>query len=183
MTVEIRAAAGFDPALHGEIEAAADELFRGHFGVLPWDENAAGPAEHGHTERLIEAVEDGEVLGFARLLEVGEFLHLEQLSVRPDRARRGIGAALVAAVLVDAAARGVRAVTLRTFADVPWNAPFYERCGFRTVTDAPSGFHAELVRTKARMGVLEHGERVHMIATPADTPAAPSSRRADLAMG
>lgn len=168
MTVDIRVSSGFDPALHGEIEIAADELFREHFGVLPWDESAETPGEHGYPERLLEAHEGGEVLGFARLLEVGDTLHLEQLSVRPDRARQGIGAALVAAVLADAADRGFRAVTLRTFADVPWNAPFYERFGFRTVADSASDFHDELVRTEERLGLLEHGERVHMIATIAD---------------
>ncbi|EST37103.1 hypothetical protein N566_14850, partial [Streptomycetaceae bacterium MP113-05] len=26
---------------------------------------------------------------------------------------------------------GLPALTLTTFADVPWNAPYYERCGFR----------------------------------------------------
>lgn len=168
MTVDIRVASGFDPALHGDIEQDADELFRAHFGVLPWNENAAAPAEHGYPERLLEAYDGSEVLGFARALELGDTLHLEQLSVHPEYARRGIGAALVRAVLADAAARDFRAVTLRTFADVPWNAPFYERHGFRPVADAPSPFHAELVRTEARLGLLEHGERVHMIAFPAE---------------
>ncbi len=35
-----------------------------------------------------------------------------------------------------AAAAGVPAVTLTTFADVPWNAPYYLRCGFRVLDDA-----------------------------------------------
>jgi hypothetical protein len=26
---------------------------------------------------------------------------------------------------------GLKAVTLTTFANIPWNAPYYERCGFR----------------------------------------------------
>ncbi len=154
--------------MHGEIEQAADELFRAYFGVLPWDENAAAPGEHGYRERLLEAHDGPTVLGFARMLEVGDTLHLEQLSVRPEHARQGIGAALVTAVLADAREHGFRSVTLRTFADVPWNAPFYERCGFRTVAEPPSAFHAGLVRTEARLGLLVHGERVHMIAMTAE---------------
>jgi hypothetical protein len=35
----------------------------------------------------------------------------------------------------DAAAKGLRALTLTTFAEVPWNAPYYARCGFRVLND------------------------------------------------
>lgn len=161
----IRSASRLDPAIHGEIERAADELFREYFGELPWDEDADHPAsDHGYAERLLEATADCEIVGFARLIEVGEFVHLEQLSVRPDRARRGIGRALVAAVLADARERGARAVTLRTFAEVPWNAPFYEGAGFRVVPDAPSDFHESLVHTEEALGLLRRGARVHMLA-------------------
>ena len=30
--------------------------------------------------------------------------------------------------------QGMSAVTLTTFADVPWNAPYYERRGFRSLS-------------------------------------------------
>jgi len=30
----------------------------------------------------------------------------------------------------------VPALTLTTFAEVPWSAPYYERCGFRPLADA-----------------------------------------------
>jgi GNAT superfamily N-acetyltransferase len=49
--------------------------------------------------------------------------HVEQISVAPAHARRGLGAAL----------------TLTTFRDVPWNAPYYERLGFRVVAPADQG--------------------------------------------
>ncbi len=35
-----------------------------------------------------------------------------------------------------AAADGLPALTLTTFAHVPWNAPYYVRCGFRVLDDA-----------------------------------------------
>jgi hypothetical protein len=38
-----------------------------------------------------------------------------------------------------AAAEGRPAVTLTTFRDVPWNAPSYERLGFRVVAPADQG--------------------------------------------
>ena len=62
-------------------------------------------------------------------------LHVEQVSVDPAHARRGIGRALIEHVADLARAEGVRSLTLTTFADVPWNAPYYERCGFRRLAD------------------------------------------------
>ena len=56
--------------------------------------------------------------------------HVEQVSVAPTHARRGLGAALVDHLAATAASQGRPAVTLTTFRDVPWNAPYYERLGF-----------------------------------------------------
>lgn len=58
-------------------------------------------------------------------------LHIEQVSVHPDRARRRIGRRLLEHAADRARADGRRALTLTTFVDVPWNAPYYRRCGFR----------------------------------------------------
>lgn len=57
--------------------------------------------------------------------------HIEQVSVHPDFARRGIGKALLDHTADESARRGVEALTLTTFSQVPWNAPYYLRCGFR----------------------------------------------------
>lgn len=164
MAVTIHEVATCGSSVHSEIERQADELFRSHFGVLPWDEQAGEPAPHGLEERAIEARRDGSVAGFARVLNAGDYLHLEQLSVAPDFARQGVGRLLVEAVITDASKRGFRGVTLRTFADVPWNAPFYESCGFVAQAAAPSEFHAGLEVVEARLGLLAHGPRVHMVA-------------------
>ncbi|QHC24780.1 GNAT family N-acetyltransferase [Streptomyces sp. GS7] len=56
--------------------------------------------------------------------------HVEQVSVHPDRARRGIGRALIDRAGKDG---GRPALTLTTFAEVPWNAPYYTRLGFRAL--------------------------------------------------
>ena len=65
--------------------------------------------------------------------------HLEQLSVRPERGRRGLGAALLESVCEWAAQRRLEAVTLTTFVHVPWNAPFYAKNGFRVMGDGQVG--------------------------------------------
>jgi GNAT superfamily N-acetyltransferase len=58
-------------------------------------------------------------------------LHIEQVSVHPDHAGRRIGRALIEHAADVARAAGLPALTLTTFTEVPWNAPYYERCGFR----------------------------------------------------
>jgi GNAT superfamily N-acetyltransferase len=59
-------------------------------------------------------------------------LHIEQVSVHPRHAHRRIGRALIDHLAAHAAAP---ALTLTTFAEVPWNAPYYARCGFRILAD------------------------------------------------
>lgn len=75
--------------------------------------------------------ETGLVAGYLVVLLVDGRAHIEQVSVRPSHGRRGIGRALIDHVATWAANEGLSAVTLTTFANVPWNAPYYARLGFR----------------------------------------------------
>ncbi|MFF3004633.1 GNAT family N-acetyltransferase [Kitasatospora sp. NPDC057940] len=74
----------------------------------------------------------GPIAGYLLAEPVDGALHIEQVSVHPDHARRGIGRALIEHL---AAGTDAPALTLTTFADVPWNAPYYARCGFRPLAD------------------------------------------------
>lgn len=56
--------------------------------------------------------------------------HVEQLSVHPSHARQGLGSALLDVAEKWAHAEGLEWLTLTTFRDVPWNAPYYRRLGF-----------------------------------------------------
>ncbi len=56
--------------------------------------------------------------------------HLEQLSVHPHHAGRGIGRSLLRAGCQWAAEQGYPELTLATYRDVPWNGPFYASEGF-----------------------------------------------------
>ena len=47
---------------------------------------------------------------------------------------KGIGRRLIACVADQARKRGLASLTLTTFRDVPWNAPFYARLGFEMIT-------------------------------------------------
>jgi GNAT superfamily N-acetyltransferase len=66
---------------------------------------------------------------------VDRCLHIDQVSVHPGSARRGLGRGLLEHAGKHAAADGLAALTLTTFASVPWNAPYYQRCGFRVLND------------------------------------------------
>lgn len=63
-------------------------------------------------------------------------VHVEQVSVHPDHAGHGVGRSLLEHLAVRATADGVPALTLTTFTQVPWNAPYYARCGFRRLDPA-----------------------------------------------
>jgi GNAT superfamily N-acetyltransferase len=56
------------------------------------------------------------------------------MDVHPAFQRCGIGSGLVRAAQIDARNTGLKALTLTTFRDLEWNAPFYGRLGFEEVT-------------------------------------------------
>lgn len=88
--------------------------------------------------------------------------HVQQISVDPGYARRGVGRRLLDHVAGWAGERGLPALTLTTFRSVPWNGPYYARCGFRELTAAEvTPGLAELLTAEAAMG-LDPAERVAM---------------------
>jgi GNAT superfamily N-acetyltransferase len=70
---------------------------------------------------------------------VDDCLHVAQVTVSPSHARRRLGAALIEHLGAIALAESRPALTLTTFRDVPWNAPYYERLGFMVVDPADQG--------------------------------------------
>lgn len=82
--------------------------------------------------------------------------HVEQISVHPDFARRGIGALLLDHVDSWARDRGLEALTLTTFRTVPWNGPYYERLGFREPAVLTPGL-ANVVAQEAARGLDPSG--------------------------
>jgi GNAT superfamily N-acetyltransferase len=65
--------------------------------------------------------------------------HIDQVSVASSHSRRGLGAVLIEHLAMGARAEDRPALTLTTFRDVPWNAPYYERLGFGVVAPADQG--------------------------------------------
>lgn len=82
------------------------------------------------------AVVDHLPVGFILLEPQSPTYFIRELSVDLAWQGRGIGRTLMAFVVDEARARGYTALTLTTFRDLPWNAPFYARLGFRMLDEA-----------------------------------------------
>lgn len=90
---------------------------------------------------------EGRVIGFASLDTLDDEPYLDQLSVRRESMRRGVGSALLEAAAEWARAQGADCLWLTTYGHVAHNRPFYERRGFVVVDEAACG-----------AGVLHHIE-------------------------
>lgn len=154
----IRRSQASDLPLLGEVERMAAGLFAGlelAAGVLA-DVTGLEDFEAAHAEGnlWVAAGPSDEPVGFAFVEALGDCAHLDELDVHPDHGRRGLGAALVRAVCAAARERGFPAVTLTTFRDVAWNAPFYAKLGFRALrTEELSPELADLMRAEADRGL------------------------------
>lgn len=112
---------------------------------------------------LFAAVDRADrAVGWAMMGEVDGEAHLFEVAVAPDHGRRGIGRSLVEHVCAWAEARGSGAVTLTTFLDVPWNRPFYERCGFVVVPLEAAGSGIRAVVAEEISWGLDWSERCVM---------------------
>ncbi|MFT9666279.1 GNAT family N-acetyltransferase [Streptomyces rhizosphaericola] len=103
-------------------------------------------------------------------------LHIEQISVDPAAARRGIGRALIDHLAHLAPGQGLTALTLTTFSDVPWNAPYYARIGFRVLAESDLTDGLRTIRGEEAQHGLDRWPRVCMRRDllPAGPGAAPS---------
>ena len=100
---------------------------------------------------------DQTPVGFAMASIVDGGAHLDEMDVLPEFGRQGIGTGLVNALL-DWARRGdYPAVTLITFRHIPWNAPFYERMGFKAMATSEVGQElATLLQEEGAAGIDVH---------------------------
>ncbi|NLT57284.1 MAG: GNAT family N-acetyltransferase [Actinomycetales bacterium] len=136
----IRQATADDLEVLGDIERAAGRCFRDlGMDAVADDDPLPMPVLAGYQrEDLAWVCTDpaGRVVAYLIAELVDGNLHVEQVSVHPDHAHRGLGRSLIDTAEERAAAAGVPAMTLTTFRDVPWNAPYYARCGFQVVDEA-----------------------------------------------
>jgi predicted N-acetyltransferase YhbS len=114
------------------IEKAAGQVFASIPG-LEWIAEDSVMSVERHTELAEQGTHwvardsTGKICGFLAAERASGALHIAEISVHPDVHRQGIGRALIAHAIAHAAPDPV---TLTTFIDVPWNAPYYARLGF-----------------------------------------------------
>jgi GNAT superfamily N-acetyltransferase len=98
---------------------------------------------------LVWVAEDaGALTGFAACEVFEDALHVWELAVALEAQSRGAGRALMQAAIAEARRRGCPAVTLTTFRDVPWNAPFYARLGFVEIPEAAFNERLAFIRER-----------------------------------
>ncbi|WP_369776966.1 GNAT family N-acetyltransferase [Streptomyces sp. R33] len=148
------------------IERAAGECFRG-IGMpeiaddepLPLDELA----RYQRAGLAWAAVTEADApLAYLIADRVDGNLHIEQVSVHPDGARRRIGRSLLDHLAARAAAESIPALTLTTFEDVPWNAPYYARCGFERLADGELSPGLKDIRDREAEHGLDRWPRICM---------------------
>lgn len=167
--IRIRPALPSDDAATERIEVEADALLVDRFEAADWPpptpahERSSAPGFVLLAEEVAHESTAAVTVGFVHVLEIEGHAHLEQLSVLPAYGRRGIGRSLVDAALDEARRRGHTEVTLRTYAEVPWNAPFYASCGF-AVSEPYTPLLRGLVDVETSLGLFAYGPRVQMTA-------------------
>jgi GNAT superfamily N-acetyltransferase len=128
--IRIRPGKSEDVPFLCDIERDAVQLFAtvDMLEITLADATAVPVYEAAAAAGLLLVAETPEPAGFALLQPLDGGLYLYELDVARRHQRQGIGGALVAAAFERT--RGLDHLTLTTFRDVPWNAPWYRRLGF-----------------------------------------------------
>ncbi len=117
-----------DIALLPAIERSAARAFR-QIPSLAWlaDSEVISVARHHdylETEHSLLAVAAGQPVGFILTEPLDDALFIVEVAVHQAWQQQGIGRMLLERVIESARQMGYPTVTLTTFREVPWNAPF-----------------------------------------------------------
>ncbi len=134
----LRAATASEIEVMRALERRAAQIYR----AVGYDFCADGPirdaAEHLRTIAMgvtfVAAADDGALAGFAMFEPMDGDAHLVEVDVDPPHQKKGLARRLIAAGEAWALAKGFDGMTLTTYRDVPWNAPYYRRLGYADFT-------------------------------------------------
>jgi GNAT superfamily N-acetyltransferase len=168
------------PAREGELEAAVAIDDSASLLYAEWGIRLALTAEHpfcqAERQRWTDAIREERLffafdpappfvaLGFASCDRVDDAPYLDQLAVRADAMRRGIGSLLLAHAITWATRQcsGERFLWLTTYAHLPFNRGFYERAGFAVVPEASCSLGIRHHLEEQRRHLPESEQRVAM---------------------
>ena len=106
-----------------------------------------------------------QIKGFCVVIEMDEEAHLKELSVSYNASGKGIGRKLLQDAVRAARAKGYQAMTLTTFADLPFNAPFYQRYGFKPFVPDENRAELKALYEEEKHNELAPYDRIAMIKT------------------
>jgi GNAT superfamily N-acetyltransferase len=130
---DVRAAARSELPLLLDIDDRAEAVFRTAGYELP--PVPSDVAEFARAKAVFVA--GRPPVGFVSVIEVDGLAHIAEIAVVPKWMRQGIGTRLLERACAWARAHDYPAVTLTTFADVPWNGPYYAARGFSEIEPTP----------------------------------------------
>lgn len=147
------------------LERTSAQRFAGLMDALAADEPSPASilAARIASDSLIVAAEGDALAGFVMFRPVEARLYVEQIDVLPTFAGRRIGAALLDAVGRRARAAGLEGLSLSTFREVLWNAPYYRRLGFVAVADDALTPGLAAIRAEHLARGLDEEARVFMV--------------------
>lgn len=151
------------------IEENASKLFANTKFALEIDQDSLSIdllREQQAKDLVWVAVDDrNNPVGFAVVMIMGDRIHLHELSVDPEHGRKGLGTRLSETIIQFAKSSGFTGVTLSTFQDIPWNAPFYKKLGFRAMKEEEIGISLQKIGDEEAQHGLPISERILMILT------------------
>lgn len=153
------------PRLH-EIEDAAGELFSGS-GLIDDSHDESFPVD-----KLAQLIDLRQVwvgsrrasspVGFVIVSTWDTAVYIEEIDVLPTHGRQGLGTRLLSHVCSWAREQGYASVVLSTFVDIPWNAPFYRKNGFRDLRPSELSAQMKWIRIDEAKRGLNVAKRVFM---------------------
>jgi GNAT superfamily N-acetyltransferase len=137
--VSIRLAAPGELPVLQALETAGGVLFR-QIGMTDVADHAPPPLHvlrtYQRAGRAWVATDDADQpIGYILVKVIDGAAHIEQVTVHPDHQRQGLGRALIDTADRWASEQLLPALTLSTFREVAWNAPYYAGLGFRMLAE------------------------------------------------
>ena len=147
------------------IERASAQRFLGLMDALAADEPSPATvlAARIASGGLLVATDGDDLVAFVMFEAVEDRAYVEQIDVLPAYEGRRIGAALLDVVSGRARKAGLKGLSLSTFREVPWNAPYYRWLGFTDVADEALTPGMRAIREAHLARGLDEAARVFMV--------------------
>lgn len=158
---EVRPATADDAAAIIDVILDAGSMFRS-IGMDAVSDNPPPTvediADQIKTGKAWVATSAGDVIGCILVHVVDGDAHIDQVSTARAHAGRGIGRRLIEQAETWARSVGHQQVTLTTFTEVAWNAPYYRSLGYHSIAEDMLGAELAGVRAEeARLGLDDWG--------------------------